>query len=359
MIDNFYYNSAFSFLTAFIITYLSIPSIITVAKLKHLFDVPNPRKLHTGNIPTLGGLGIFLGFSFSMTLWTDFQDCMHLQYVVTSLIIIAVIGIKDDIIGLSPLKKALGQVLASVIIVIWGDLKISNMYHIFGVTDLPEHVSIVFTIFTILVIINAFNFIDGIDWLAGSIGLIASLAFGVFFLVNPDNNKQAILAFALAGALISFLRFNYTPAKIFMGDTGSMMVGFIMAYLSIEFLETPNKGEFIVARYSVRPLLTMSVLFVPLFDLIRVFSIRIWHGRSPFKPDQNHLHHMLLKLGFTHLQSTLIISVLALFLIFLAIALQKFGNYWIGFILLSACLIFTFILFTIIKKRGITHINGK
>ena len=357
MTDNFIYNSLFSFFTAFIITAFSIPTIIQVAKAKRLFDFPDPRKLHSRIVPTLGGLGIFLGFTTAMTFWTNFENCWHLQFVLTSLIVISVIGIKDDLVGLSPFKKAIGQVVAAVIVVVFGKLRILSMYGIFGIGELPETVSILFTIFTIIVIVNAYNLIDGIDGLAGSFGVVSSVAFGILFLLNKDNNQQAVLAFALTGALLAFLWFNFTPAKIFMGDTGSMMVGFLLAYLCIEFLESTNSGNIAIYKGISRPLITMSIIFIPLFDLVRVFTIRIFKRRSPFKPDQNHFHHMLLMLGFSHSSATVVMSLFSILLIVLALFFQELGNYWIGLILLLTCLIFTFILYALIKKRGITSIN--
>ncbi len=359
MINNEIYNIILAFFTAFAISFLTIPVIIKIANAKKLYDFPDERKIHLRNIPTLGGVGIFLGFVFAMTFWTKFNDCPHLQYVTTSLIVISVIGIKDDVIGLSPIKKAIGQIFAASIVVIWGDLRIANFYNIFGISELPYITSVVFSIFTILVIINAYNLIDGINGLAASMGIIASMAFGVFFYYTGISHQQSILAFSLAGALFGFLRYNITPARIFMGDTGSMVVGFIIAFLAIEFVEIKTfKETLIVVHYSI-PLIAMSFLFLPLFDLVRVFCIRLWHKRPPFKADQNHLHHMLLKLGLSHMFSTFILSMFACLLIFLALIFQKKGDYWIGFILLSTCLLFTFILYLLVKRNGTQTLNGK
>ncbi len=346
------YNILFAFLTSLLTSALSIPTIISVAKLKHLYDEPNPRKLHHSSIPTLGGVAIFFGFFFSMSFWTNFAYCWHLQYVVTACLVIAVIGIKDDIVGLSPLKKAIGQLVAALILVVWGDLRISSWFGIFGVTELPFLVSVVFSLFTVLVIINAFNLIDGIDGLAASMGIISSLAYGIYFYFFDPNIQHSILSVALAGALLGFLYFNKTPAKIFMGDTGSMLVGLVMSMLAIEFINTnlhPSLKLFF-RSYSA-PTLAMSIIFLPLFDVIRVFSIRIYKGRSPFKPDKNHLHHLLLNIGFSHIKATLILSFFSLILIITAFALHKYGNYWIGFTLLSLSLIFTWILSSKSKKK--------
>jgi len=238
MINKEIYNIIFAFITAFGISFFTIPVTIKIAKAKKLFDFPDERKIHNRNIPTLGGVAIFLGFVFAMTFWTNFNNCPHLQFVTTSLIIISVIGIKDDIIGLSPFKKALGQIFASAIVVIWGDLRITSFYNIFGIAELPYYVSVIFTILTIIVIINAYNLIDGINTLAASMGIVSSIAFGISFYLTKEYFQQSILAFALAGALLGFVRYNITPAKIFMGDTGSMVVGFIISFLAIEFIES-------------------------------------------------------------------------------------------------------------------------
>lgn len=335
------YNILFAFLTSLLTSFLSIPTIITVAKLKHLYDEPNYRKLHQNNIPTLGGLAILFGFFLSMSFWTNFSYCRHLQYALTACIVIAVIGIKDDIVGLSPFKKAIGQLVASVILVVWGDVRITSWFGIFGVGELPFLISVVFSIFTVLVIINAFNLIDGIDGLAASMGIISSLAYGIYFYFFDPNFQHVILSVALTGALTGFLYYNKTPAKIFMGDTGSMLIGLVLAMLAIEFINTNlHFSTKLYFRSYSAPTLAMSIIFVPLFDIIRVFMIRIFHGQSPFKPDKNHLHHLLLKLGYSHLKATFILSLFSILLIILAFYLHRYGNYWIGFILLTLSLLF-------------------
>ncbi len=344
------YNILFAFLTAFFTSLFSIPPIINIAKLKKLYDEPNPRKLHHCRTPTLGGIAILFGFIFSMSFWTNFAYCWHLQYVVTACIVIAVIGIKDDIVSLSPIKKFIGQLVAATIIVVWSDLRIVSWFGIFGIQDLPFLISVTFSIFTILVIINAFNFIDGIDGLAASLGIISSIAYGIYFYFFDPNFQHAILAFSLTGALIGFLYYNRTPAKIFMGDTGSMLIGIIMAMLAIEFINLNYNSGIRVIRHTSAPTLAMSIIFLPLFDVVRVIIIRLVRGRSPFKPDKNHLHHLLLNMGFSHMKATLVLTLFQILLITIAFLLHFKGNYWIGFILLIITLLFTWYLFTQSKK---------
>ncbi|MBN2682664.1 MAG: undecaprenyl/decaprenyl-phosphate alpha-N-acetylglucosaminyl 1-phosphate transferase [Bacteroidales bacterium] len=348
---------SYSFITAFGITFFLIPTIIAVANAKHLFDVPGARNSHTKAVPTLGGLAIFAAMVFSITFWTSFSKCVHLQYLIASMTVIASIGIKDDIIGLSAFKKSIGMVVAAMIIVIWGDVRISGMFGIFGIGEVPYIISVLFSIFTILVIINAWNLIDGINGLAGSLGIISALTFGTWYFMVEDY-QHAIIAYSLVGALLAFLRYNVSPAKIFMGDTGSLFLGLMMAVFAIEFIELNGNGfsgdldirnsDF---RIKASPIVAIGIFFIPLFDLLRVFTFRILRGRSPFKPDKTHMHHILLKLGLSHMQSTAIISFAAIFLIFLTFLLKDNGTYITGGILLFVSASLSYIPYHIYKKR--------
>ncbi|MFH2096058.1 MAG: MraY family glycosyltransferase [Bacteroidota bacterium] len=339
----------FSFVTAFGITFLSIPSIIHIAEVKNLYDEPGERKSHSKKIPTLGGIAIFAGVIFSITFWTDFSKCWNLQHVIAAMMIIAFIGVKDDITGLSAFKKLIGQTFAAMILVIWGDIRISSMFGIFGVGEIPYIFSILFSILTILVIINSFNMIDGINGLSGSFGVISSFAFGVWFYMIEDY-QHAIVAVSLIGALVAFLRFNISPAKIFMGDTGSMMLGLMLSVFAIEFIQTNIHFTHVYA-VKAAPVVAIGTLAIPLFDLVRVFAIRIMHGRSPFKPDRSHLHHVLLDLGCTHNFATFVLSFLAIVIIILTFLLQFLGNYILGAIILLILIIFSLTISWFAKKR--------
>jgi len=340
----------FSFISSFAITYLAVPSIILVAKAKNLYDEPSERTSHYFKKPTLGGMAIFAGLIFSITFWTDFSQCWRLQYLLAAITIISFIGLYDDIIGLPPFKKAMGQLIASFILVVWGNIRITYFFGIFGLYELPYIVSILFSAFTIFIIINAFNFIDGIDGLASTLGIIVSLTFGIYFFMLKDFNQEAIVSFSLVGSLIAFLIYNMSPAKIFMGDTGSLMIGLIIAVLTIEFIEI---NKFPAYPYYVHsaPVVAIGILLIPLFDLLRVFTIRIYKRKSPFSPDKNHIHHLLLKIGYSHNFATFLMSVFSLFIIFLVFLLQGIGNYRLGFLVLGLVVIVTALIYYISKKK--------
>jgi UDP-N-acetylmuramyl pentapeptide phosphotransferase/UDP-N-acetylglucosamine-1-phosphate transferase len=343
-----------SFITAFIISFFAIPSIIKIAVAKNLYDEPDERRSHTERTPSLGGIGIFAGLIFSITYWIPFDTCdnpehEHIKYVLCAYIIIFLIGAKDDIIPLTPVKKFLGQLLAAFILVYKANIKLSSLYGIFGVYDIPEWISIPLSIFTIIVIINSFNLIDGINALCGTIGIITCIAFGTWFYFH-GRLDLAVLAAANVGALMAFLFYNVTPARIFMGDTGSLIVGLTASILSISFIEN-NKfwhDEWFIESV---PAVAIGVLIVPLFDTLRVFILRAMRGKSPFHPDRTHVHHLLIDLGFTHLQATGVLALVNIMFITLAYFLRQLGSAALMIFLFGLAGILTGALFYLVYRK--------
>lgn len=301
---------------AFLISYFSIPAIIQVAKFKKLYDEPDPRKVHKKVIPTLGGLGIFGGFILATLIGTPTTAVGGLQYFVAASLVIFFLGIKDDILILSASKKFLGQILAAGIIIKFGGIRIDNMYGILGIHELPNTVSIILTAFTIIVITNSFNLIDGVDGLAGSLGILTSLVFGLYFL-QTGQSLYGVMALSMVGSLAGFLIYNVSPARIFMGDTGSLLIGLINSILAIKFINTAAVGDS-VFPIDAAPAIGIAILMVPLFDTLRVVTIRIVNRRSPFSPDRNHIHHFLLDLGMKH--TAIVITCLIANLLFIGLA---------------------------------------
>ena len=189
------------------------------------------------------------------------------------------------------------------------------------------------SIFTYVVVVNSFNLIDGVDGLAGSLGILTTTIFGTFFWINGQT-AHAIMAFTLTGSLISFLIYNFPPAKIFMGDTGSLLVGLMNSILVIKFI---NFADSALIPYPVlsTPALGFAILIIPLFDTLRVFSIRIFSRRSPFSPDRNHIHHLLLDMGLSHKQTTLICLTASITFIVISYLLQGLGATFVLSILFS------------------------
>ncbi len=328
-------NILLSGILAFMITFFSIPVIIQVARQKKMFDEPDERKVHKMVIPTLGGLGIFAGFILATLLGVPIHSA-ELQYFVAAAVVIFFLGIKDDILVLSPAKKFIGQLIAAGIVIRFGGVQLDSMHGFLGIGHLPTTASIIFTLFTIVVITNSFNLIDGVDGLAGSLGLLTSLVFGSYFFYIGQL-MYAVMAFSLAGGLIGFLIYNFSPAKIFMGDTGSLLIGLLNSIFVIKFI---NIGGSPFGKLPVEsaPAVGFAVLIVPLFDTLRVFSHRILDRRSPFSADRTHVHHFLLELGFNHKKITLLCVSANIGFIALAVALRNMGTTIVIGVLLAVAL---------------------
>lgn len=343
---------ALSFIFAFIITYAVIPVIIQIANVKHLYDVPGERASHTSVVPTLGGLGIFIGFILSVTFFTDFKIFPGLQHFEFALFAIFFLGMKDDIIALDPLKKTVGIIIAALVMTVWGDIRISGFYGLFGIRDIPYWLSIIFSVFTIYVIINAVNLIDGINGLCSSTTIISTTAFGLWFFFEGSQKsyQMAIIGAAVVGSLIAFLRFNITPARIFMGDTGSLILGMLMAFFAIEFLET-NLHTHTALKLRSSPVVAMGFLSLPLVDMVKVFAIRIYRGRSPFHADRNHIHHILLRLGFSHVKATLILTLFSIFFVLISLFFNDIGSLELGLIIAPLAMIVCIVPNIILYRR--------
>lgn len=316
-----------SVIISFSISFLAIPVIITVAERKKLYDIPDARKIHISPIPSLGGLGIFAGFIIAALVAIPFAQAAEFQYFMAAAFVIFFLGLKDDILIISPVKKFIGQVLAAFLIIYKGGVQIKSMHGFLGVQELPEMFSLLLTYFAVIVIINSFNLIDGVDGLAGSLGLMATTILGFYFL-KAGSMAYAVLAFSLAGSLVAFLIFNFHPAKIFMGDTGSLLIGLISAILVVKFINIAPNPQ-VGAPLEASPAIGFVLLMIPLLDTLRVFAIRIFNRRSPFSPDRNHVHHLLLDRGFSHRSITLILVSINILFIALAYQVRSLGSTWL------------------------------
>lgn len=318
---------------SFIISFLAIPVILQIADQKKLYDVPDERKIHTHPVASLGGVGIFGGFLLASLLSIQGNLNHEFQYFFAAALVIFFLGLKDDLIVLSASKKFVGQMVAASILIHLGDIRITSMHGLFGFEEVSPGFSYALSYLTIIVVINSFNLIDGVDGLAASLGILTMLIFGTyFFIINYE--AYALLAFALTGSLVAFLIFNHHPAKIFMGDSGSLMIGLVNAILVIKFINVASEPSVAVPVASAVAV-GFSILIVPLLDTLRVFAIRIFNGRSPFTPDRNHVHHLLLGWGLGHAGVT--VTCVTINIAFVAIAYlgRSLGSTYLLMIMLS------------------------
>ena len=341
-----------TFLVSFIVTYLSIPSIVRVARQKKFFDNPSHRRSHLQQIPTLGGVAIFAGFTVAAGSFIRFDFVPSMQYILVACIIIFFIGLKDDIQILAPHKKLIGQITAALVLIIFGNVNFTNIHGFFGIYEINAISSLFLTLFVIIVIINSLNLIDGIDGLASSVGILGTIFFGVWFYIS-GNIEYCIFSATVLGSLLGFFRFNVSNKefKIFMGDTGSMLVGLLLVVQVIFFNEL-NAVSVSSFAFKSAPAVSIAVLIIPLCDTLRVFIIRMSRGRSPFVADKNHLHHCMLKLGFKHVQATLLIVLVNTFFIVLAVLLQNIGILWLLLIIITTATSFLLVLEYLVRERN-------
>ncbi|MDA0681988.1 MAG: MraY family glycosyltransferase [Bacteroidetes bacterium] len=340
------YNILFAFLTSFIITYVAVPKVIFFADKFRLSDVPGERSSHKRSVPIFGGIAIFSGIIFSLLFWGKLDS---IQFILVSLVIVFFVGVIDDLLGLSPYKKIIGQVIAILILIYLGKIQINSMHGVLGVYELPDIIATLFTVFVVIVITNGFNLIDGVDGLASGIGVIASLGFGVMaYLMNQTD--MAIIAFSLLGALLAFLKYNFHPASLFMGDTGSLLAGMILSVLAINLIHSgvvtetihfPNKG----------PLIAIVFLAIPLFDSLRVFVVRVIQRKNPLYAGREHIHHALLDLGFGHKRTAFALYLMSLLLIAVAYFLLELNINSSIAILALVSFIILMIPYYILRKR--------
>jgi UDP-N-acetylmuramyl pentapeptide phosphotransferase/UDP-N-acetylglucosamine-1-phosphate transferase len=349
--ENFYfhffqpqYRIAVAFILAVVFNLYAIPVIIRIAKAKKLFDVPDGRKHHKSSIPTLGGLGIYativiISLTFINTCGMNgggiVNSLTSLPPIIAGFTMIFFIGMKDDLLDISARKKLVVEIMALLILVVIGDVRLDSMQGMFSIGQLSYPVSVMLSLFAGIVIINSVNLIDGIDGLAASVAMLGSFVFGSYFIVAGEW-EYAVLSFTILGAIIPFFLYNAFghTNKIFMGDTGSLILGFALTVLVFRFNEM-NAAAVFKPYFTAAPAFSFAVIIIPMFDTLRVFTIRIYRLESPFKADRRHLHHILLDLGCTHLQATALLIAINVGFIVLAYSLNFLGNSDLVYIMIA------------------------
>lgn len=317
----FYVKIGLGFLFSFLISFFSVPTIVKISRRKNLMDEPGVRSSHIRKIPNLGGIAIFYSIGICTSIFAYELFDLY-KFLFASLVILLYIGVMDDIVVMRAYKKLVAQIIVSSLIVIGSDIRIRNLFGIFGVYQMAYWVSVIFSIVTFIILINAFNLIDGIDGLAGGYSVICSALFGIsYYRLGEYNYPLVVLSAIIIGAVLAFLYYNlsnYRTNKIFMGDTGSMLLGFLLAFTSICFIDIfIDRALPHVPRYHLQsaPAVAVAILILPIVDTLNVIFIRLYNKKSPFDADKNHIHHKLLKLNLTHRRSSFYIIAYYLFIV--------------------------------------------
>ena len=289
----------YPFFVSFCICLIITTLVILFANRKGWFDPLNERKIHTIDIPRLGGVGIMAAVISSLFLLMNDADFSHLKLFLLGLCIVFLVGVWDDFQPIPPIFKLLGELIPILILTYTWQIP---LFKLGLISESWQWIEFPATFIFSFWLVNAFNLIDGINGLAGSIGFFSLLVAA--YLSNSFSN---IICFSFAGALLAFLFFNIMKPKVFMGDGGSLPLGFCLAFALTQLarsIKFDNAEPF---------LLFISATSLPLFDMFRVFVIRLYHRKNPFKGDKNHLHHLLIELGNSHLMATIILTALSIF----------------------------------------------
>jgi UDP-GlcNAc:undecaprenyl-phosphate/decaprenyl-phosphate GlcNAc-1-phosphate transferase len=313
--------------TAFLIGFLITPIIILILKKMELMDRPGGRKIHSGFIPSMGGISFVAATFVAVLSWLDGQFITEIRFLLAAFGLMFFVGLRDDMVNMSAFQKLAGQFIAAYLVVVMADIRLTGLYGFMGIYDLPIWISYFISFFTILVLTNSFNLIDGIDGLAGSISLVTFLFLGWWF-YDVGLTSYATFSLILVGAVLSFLVYNWHPAKIFMGDTGSLSLGFALAVLTVLFIDkNGTMASFEGWKFNAPIASGVALLIIPIYDTSRIFIKRALNGKSPMEPDKSHVHHFLLRMGLRHDQvaiTLIFVKCCFISLIFLASNLNDY-----------------------------------
>lgn len=289
-----------STVTSFFFGFLMTPVLIFLLKKGNIIDAPGGRKIHVGFVPSMGGIAIIMATFAGLFSWFSLEQIVETRYFLVALGIMFSVGLRDDLIELSAVQKLIGQCIPAFFVIIMADIRFTGLYGFMGIYELPYLISVSLSMLAVIVLTNSFNLIDGSDGLAGTLAVIA-LSFLGWWFYYADMMAYSLISFTLVGGVLSFLAFNWHPAKIFMGDTGSLSLGFALTTLVMLFVD--KNGTMLASEgWQIKAPLSagIALMIVPIYDTVRIFTKRSLKGRSPLKPDKSHVHHFLMRMGYKH-----------------------------------------------------------
>ncbi len=305
--------------TALLISFVTVillhPQLVKYALHKEIVDKPNARRLNRIPIPVLGGVGVYAGFTIAFCTSAALYGIQISIASLSAITMMLLVGLLDDIRDLKPKTKFIAQIAAIAILIIFCGVKIDNFHGIFGIYEIPDYFSIPLTVFACVGLINAINLIDGIDGLSSGYGIAAATLFCIYGYVQ-NNHTNTLISIAAIGALIPFFAYNVfgKKNKMFIGDSGSHLLGIIFCLLTLNTIHTEATSHSTTDNYS-HVAFCLAVMAHPVMDTLRVMTMRICNGNSPFKADKTHLHHAIINIGFSHFKTTLLIITLNLIVV--------------------------------------------
>ena len=351
--SNLYLTALLSLIGAFAVVLYLIPKIRYIVEHRNLIDNPDDRSSHKTSIPTMAGISFFLTLILAINLIKTWDVDGVAINLIAALTIIFALGLKDDLILSTPKAKIGGEIIAIICILFCNCMQITSLEGFLGIYEIPLVVSYALATLMILTIINSYNLIDGIDGLASTVGIVIFGVFGFIFFIT-GLHFYFILCLSLIGILLGYLRYNLSRTKkVFMGDTGSLIIGFCIGFLSLKFL---SLDALLLTESSFIPenkfIVIAALLYIPLFDTFRVIAIRLMNKKSPFAPDRNHIHHILIDSGLSHIKASLFLGLLSLVLAIAFISLSLILNSLLMFFILIVISLLLLGLFDALKHNA-------
>ena len=349
------------FFGVFIVSLYIIPKIREISLRNQLIDSSSHRSSHMGNVPTFGGVAFYISYILVLFFSRNLDEHHVSLTLLASISIVFFTGLLDDLKNLSPKLKFLGQLVAVGLLMIQPDFRITSLHGFIGIYEIPLTLSIAGSMFLLLGLVNAFNLIDGIDGLTGITGIIVA-SFYAFMFYTLGSFFYASIAVTTIATLLAFLRFNFSiTRKIFMGDTGSLVIGLVLGLLTLKLLSFGDEAYVSLSFNRAQlPLFLIAVLFVPLLDTLRVILVRAAKGAPIFEPDRNHIHHIIVDFGLSHRRASFLIGLsnfLAALLMFFVIQLFDFTGSLL--VLLLMLFLAIFILFLMNKNKAAIRMKVK
>ena len=367
--ENLWFTAVFVFLLSFSVAYFALPSVIYVVKQKNLMDSPNERSSHKEKTPTLGGISFFVSIVFTLMVFRPFDIDQVGINILSGVGVLFFVGLKDDLVGVKPSTKIIGQIIATLMLFFSTDLKITTLDGFLNITDIPYWTSVFISCAIVMAIVNSYNLIDGINGSASMVGMVIFSGFAYVF-YDAEMYYYFLLSILCIGFLLAFLRYNLSNKKrVFMGDTGSMIVGFILAVLAIKFFALDTTSlESAVINPANKVWVLLSIIFIPFFDTTRVFTTRIIRHGKPFKADRSHIHHVIIDyLKLSHAKASILLASINLSVFIVILCLNTYlSSLWLGVLLTSIFIILSALLFYVNRsyhslksKQKVRHfING-
>jgi UDP-N-acetylmuramyl pentapeptide phosphotransferase/UDP-N-acetylglucosamine-1-phosphate transferase len=340
------------FLGALFLGLFITPKIIAVMKFRQLTEAPNERSSHDADTPNLGGISFYIVFMLSLYFMQPFDESKIMMSILPGVTILFVIGLKDDLVVLSPLSKLGAQIVSAIFLLFQYRYSIESLHGFMGIESMNKFVAGGLVLLIIVAVINAINLVDGIDGLAATVSIIMFALFGIIFYI-VEENFMVLVSAAMTGVLCAFLRFNLSrKQKIFMGDTGSMILGFLIGAMTVRLLALDSEDlNMLPIQLENLPLVIGAILIIPLYDSARVFIIRLMKKQSPFAPDRNHIHHVIIDaFRISHRRASFFIGLTNFLIVALFSIMAILTDQWIILAILLLFLIAASLFFFIISN---------